>query len=200
MFADANIEASMLGKEGFAKVKSAKHEDNVSEAAEQTDTAKALSPAVIIDDTDYILTNLNISRELALIVGVAIPVVDSKCGKQPKSSYLFTYNLKGNLIKCAEVNVNMKDKENTILQTTRDGEYIIMTENCNTIKIMRTFDLTPLYAFNTSDGSANFQMEKIRAINLVDLKYILVGLENGKFLIYNIDFNRWNHEFNNNRY
>src|SRR5699024_7540877 len=100
-------------------------------------------------------------------------------------------------IKCIEINVKLKERDSTILQTTRDGEYIILTENSNNIKILRTFDLTPLYAFNTADAPSDFQTEKIRSLNLVDLKYLLVGLENGKFLVYNIDFNRWNHEYNN---
>lgn len=195
----------MLGKEGFAKIKSPKSQENTVESCESTEKCQTHPLATISDDTDYIITNLTISREFALIIGIAIPESNKQIPKnrkaiQPNSSYLFTYNLKGSLIKCVEINVNMKDKESILVQTTRDGEYIILTENCNSIKILRTFDLTTLYAFNTADGSSNYQIEKIRSLNLVDLKYILVGLENGKFLVYNIDFNRWNHEYNNNRY
>ena len=29
----------------------------------------------------------------------------------------------------------------------------------------------------------------------MDYKYLLVGLDCGKLLIYNIDFNRWHHEY-----
>jgi len=197
----------MLGKEGYSKIKSAKpSEENMSESSEKSDQTPSNNESINFDENDYTITNLTISRELGFIIGIAFPEIDGKNrkkarrGSQPNTSYLFTYNLKGNLIKCSEINVSLKDRESTIVQTSRDGEYIILTENCNTIKILRTFDLTPLYAFNTSDVPSNFQIDKIRSLNLVDLKFLLVGLENGKFLVYNIDFNRWNHEYNNSRY
>lgn len=199
---DANIEASMIGKEGLSVVKSTKSSDTSGEITEKEDqNSNANKIALNLDDNEYLITNLTISRELGFIIGIAIP--DTSGQKKPKrgnlsnSSYLFTYNLKGILIKCIEINGNIKDRESIILQTSRDGEYIILTENCNTIKILRAFDLTPLYAFTTSDATSNYQLDKIRSLNLVDLKYLLVGLENGKFLVYNTDFNRWNHEYNN---
>lgn len=193
----------MLGKEGYSKVKSLKSSEHSPEVVDKSDQTPPNSSGLNFDENDYIITNLTISRELGFIIGVAIVETESKGKKKWKktsessSSYLFTYNLKGNLIKCLEMNVNLKERESIILQTSRDGEYIILTENSNTIKILRSFDLTPLYAFNTCDAPADFQMDKIRSLNLVDLKYLLVGLENGKFLVYNIDFNRWNHEYNN---
>ena len=192
----------MIGKEGLSVVKSTKSSDTSGEITEKEDqNSNANKIALNLDDNEYLITNLTISRELGFIIGIAIP--DTSGQKKPKrgnlsnSSYLFTYNLKGILIKCIEINGNIKDRESIILQTSRDGEYIILTENCNTIKILRAFDLTPLYAFTTSDATSNYQLDKIRSLNLVDLKYLLVGLENGKFLVYNTDFNRWNHEYNN---
>lgn len=190
------------------------------------------------DDTEYTISSLTISRELGFIIGIAIPETDkgssTKGGKLKRSSssassnsssgngnnggcYLFTYNLKGNLIKCVEIAGGAggggKDHHGgVILQTSRDGEYILLTEGGTTIKILRAFDLTPLYSFNTADApsggggsstsaSAAAQslqpVDRIRSLQLVDLKYLLVGLENGRFLVYNIDFNRWNHEYSN---
>ncbi|OTF72927.1 hypothetical protein BLA29_010307 [Euroglyphus maynei] len=197
----------MLGRKGFAKLKSPQKNDksaNNSDENQQQQQQSLNKEHSIMDDNDYIVTNLNISREMGFIIGIAITDNNNNNGgKKNKSkrhtqhkSYLFSYNLNGVMIKYMEINVNAKDKENVILQTTRDGEYIIFTENGNTIKILRTFDLIPLYAFNM-DSSSNIQPEKIRSLSLVDFKYIIVGLENGKLLVYNIDFNRWNHEYNN---
>jgi len=72
-----------------------------------------------------------------------------------------------------------------------------MTENANVVKILRTFDLTPLYALNTTELATAFQGEqnRIKSMALADFKYLLVGLENGKLIIYNVDFNRWHHEY-----
>lgn len=192
----------MLGRKGYAKLKSPQKNDKLVNSLDenQHQQQQQLDKEHLLDKNDYIVTNLNISREMGFIIGIAITdngrKSKSKQQSQQQKSYLFSYNLKGVLIKCMEINVNVKDKDNAILQTTRDGEYIIFTENGNTIKILRTFDLIPLYAFNT-DSSSNIQPEKIRSLSLVDFKYILVGMENGKLLVYNIDFNRWNHEYNN---
>lgn len=192
----------MLGRKGYAKLKSPQKNDKLVNSLDenQHQQQQQLIKEHLLDKNDYIVTNLNISREMGFIIGIAITdngrKSKSKQQSQQQKSYLFSYNLKGVLIKCMEINVNVKDKDNAILQTTRDGEYIIFTENGNTIKILRTFDLIPLYAFNT-DSSSNIQPEKIRSLSLVDFKYILVGMENGKLLVYNIDFNRWNHEYNN---
>lgn len=196
-----------MGKEGYANLKTSQVNENCSSIIrdnEVNEKSKIKRTIVTLDDNDYILTNLNISRELGFIVGLALNDNSKNIKlKRPvqNNSYLFAYNLKGNLIKYIDINVNLKEKDNIMLQTTRDGEYIILTENSNTIKLLRTFDLTPLYAFNTSEPSAgNLQPEKIRSLSLVDFKYFLVGLENGKLLVYNIDFNRWNHESFTNRF
>ncbi|KAF7488154.1 Neurobeachin [Sarcoptes scabiei] len=203
--ADANIEASMLGKKGYAALKSPQSNESRSQQDESMIKTSILIKNLGLDQNDYHLTNLNISRELGFIVGIAMmteknqTVLKSRQSGQKfdKKSHLFTYNLKGNLINSIEIACNFKEKENVVMFTTLDGEYIIMTENGSTIKILRTFDLTPLYAFNTNDstGSTLQSSEKIRSLSLVDYKYLLVGLENGKLLIFNIDFNRWNNDF-----
>jgi len=149
-------------------------------------------------------------------VGIAIPQTsdtdyDSKPGsaqkhlksskpeRQQQNALLFSYNLRSKLIKCIQIgNISFsKDRDSTLLLTTRDGEYIVMTENGSAVKIMRTFDLTPLYALNTSELSTAFagEQNRIKSMTLTDFKYLLIGLENGKLIIYNIDFNRWHHEY-----
>lgn len=195
----------MLGKKGYAALKSPQSNESRSQQDESMIKTSILIKNLGLDQNDYHLTNLNISRELGFIVGIAMmteknqTVLKSRQSGQKfdKKSHLFTYNLKGNLINSIEIACNFKEKENVVMFTTLDGEYIIMTENGSTIKILRTFDLTPLYAFNTNDstGSTLQSSEKIRSLSLVDYKYLLVGLENGKLLIFNIDFNRWNNDF-----
>ncbi|RWS10905.1 hypothetical protein B4U79_03397 [Dinothrombium tinctorium] len=129
------------------------------------------------DDADYIITNIVLSRELAFIVGVA------KSQTANHASFLFSYNLRGQLIQKVEMKENSVSAENQLLIVTRDGEYLILNETNNVIKIVKSFDLSPLYVLNTKDS--------IRALSLIDYKYLLVGTENGKLIVYNIDFNRW---------
>ncbi|RWS19085.1 neurobeachin-like protein, partial [Leptotrombidium deliense] len=70
-----------------------------------------------------------------------------------------------------------------LLITTRDGEYLIINESLLNGKILRTFDLSPLYILNLSDS--------LRSMQLIDYKYLLFGCDNGKLSVYQIDFNRW---------
>lgn len=162
-----------------------------------------------MDPEDYYITNLVLSRELAFIVGIAIPKKSlNKLKKQNSSTLLFTYNLRGRLMKCVSFSTN--SSFSPLLTTTRDGEYLIIVENHHTIKIIQSFDLTPLYALSISDLnlSSNIQSSEdaivnngkimnmnsskaIRSILLLDYKYLLVGLDSGKLIIYQIDFNQW---------
>lgn len=163
-----------------------------------------------IDPEDYLITNLVLSRELAFIVGIGIPKKSlNKLKKQNSSTLLFTYNLRGQLMKCVSFSTN--SSFSPLLTTTRDGEYLIIVENHHTVKIIQTFDLTPLYALSISDlnlasniqnnDEANASSGKmvnsskaIRSVLLLDYKYLLVGLDSGKMVVYCIDFNKW-HEF-----
>jgi rugose, isoform F len=142
-----------------------------------------------------------------LIVGTAFTC--DKSGDKRSSStkpqcILFTYNLRGELHKCITFS---PPKEATLLlmTITLDGEYIILNESQHVIKIIRTFDMTPLCALNTSDVMPNFLGNQeidssqvsncIKSLLLVDYKYLLVGTDNGRLIIYRLDFNRWHHEY-----
>lgn len=209
----------MLGKDGSKTIRRQSSLDNRSDAKGETmsQTSNEMNSdyCSAFDETDYLINNLVMCRELGFIVGIAIPqtsedeesksgsaqkhLKSSKTDRQNRNALLFSYNLRGKLIKCIQIgNISFtKDRDSTLLLTTRDGEYIIMTENGTAVKILRTFDLTPLYALNTTELATGFagEQNKIKAMTLTDFKYLLVGLENGKLIIYNIDFNRWHHEY-----
>ena len=190
----------MMGKEGYAKMRpNSDCNSDETKSEDSQDSHGSANASNLLDSGDYNITNLAISRDLALIVGIAV-LSEERKNRRPNSkrspeatgnSYLFSYNLKGALIKCVEL-TGSKNREGTLLQTSSDGEYIILSECGSNIKILRSFDLSTLYALNTEPVGI-----KIRSFALVEMKYLLVGLDNGKFLLYNVDFNRWNHEYNN---
>lgn len=211
----------MLGQKG---AKELKRSTSKTKSETKADALSVTSGDVGIeaynDEQDYLITNLVMSRELAFIIGIAHPIDsssdegDSKPSSAKKlsrtnsrieksehsqSSLLFSYNLRGCLMKCISFGAGnfSRPRDTSLLTATRDGEYIIMTENANVIKILRTFDLTPLYALNTSELATQFQGEqnRIKSLTLADFKFLLVGLENGKLIVYNVDFNRWHHEY-----
>lgn len=207
---EASIEASLIGpssgNKNLAKKIYSDNKNNTNAMTEIEQVQKILSTSKI-DPEDYYITNLVLSRELAFIVGVAIPKKSlNKLKKQSSSTLLFTYNLRGQLMKCVSFSTN--SSFNPLLTTTRDGEYLIIVENHHTIKIIQSFDLTPLYALSISDLnlasnlqtndesiSSNGKMvnssKAIRSILLLDYKYLLVGLDCGKLIIYQLDFNRF---------
>jgi hypothetical protein len=208
----------MLGKDGSKNLKKQMSETKGDSKCETTSLASgdvSTDYCSALDEYDYLINNLVLCRELGFIVGIAIPHSsdndsDSKPGSAQKRSsksdrqlnqnaLLFSYNLRGKLMKCVQIGSlsYSKDRDSTLLLTTRDGEYVIMTENANVVKILRTFDLSPLYALNTTELATAFQGEqnRIKSLALADFKYLLVGLENGKLIIYNVDFNRWHHEY-----
>ena len=209
----------MLGKDGSKVVRKQSPDsrnDAKGETSSMTSNEVNSDYCSAFDDTDYLINNLVMCRELGFIVGIAIPQTSEdeksmsglaekhlKTSKsetqQNRNALLFSYNLRGKLIKCIQIgNISFsKDRDSTLMLTTRDGEYIVMTEGGTAVKILRTFDLTPLYALNTTELSTAFVGEhnRIKAMTLADFKYLLVGLENGKLIVYNIDFNRWHHEY-----
>ena len=211
----------MLGKNGSKSIKNQQNQDTKSELKHETASLTSSDYAIdycsAFDEQNYLITNLVMCRELGFISGIAVPIAhdpddepmtatgrklskQSKPEKQPnQNSLLFSYNLRGRLMKCVHFGSNdyPKDKDTSLLLTTRDGEYLILAESSHLIKIMRTFDLTPLYALNTNELATAFQGEqnKVKSMALADSKYLLVGLENGKLIIYNVDFNRWHHEY-----
>ncbi|KAG9510508.1 Neurobeachin, partial [Fragariocoptes setiger] len=113
----------------------------------------------------------------------------------PSLPLLLTYNIRGVLMRYTNfglpVSTNRMQEHCLLLQTTRDGEHIILTDTPNTLVIMRTFDLTPVYKLNTMEipNTLPTDQNRIRSLVLVDHKYVLAGLENGKLIVYAVDFN-----------
>ena len=208
---EASIEASLVGNNAGTKNLAQKiYSGNKSGKGENEAANQKLLSASKLDPEDYYITNLVLSRELAFIVGIAIPKKSSnKLKKQSSSTLLFTYNLRSQLMKCVSFATN--SLFSPLLTTTRDGEYLIIFENHHTIKIIQSFDLTPLYALSISDLASNLQnsndlnpnskivnvnsSKAIRSILLLDYKYLLVGLDSGKLIVYQIDFTKWQQEF-----
>lgn len=156
--------------------------------------------------SDYYITSLQVARELSSIVCVALPPPALKRKARPSESdgqqdssvtnppaLLLTFNLKGSLIDSTPIGhsaTSPKLGDVCILQVSRDGEYLVLNDSPITIKIYQTFGLQPLYAFNTND-IPNLLAEdhnRIRSLVLLEQRYILVGLDNGKVILYNSDF------------
>lgn len=219
----ATLEASMTGDTNVPPRRSSRS----SETSDQKN--RSITPLVSTDskplaaddddEEDYLICNLLLARELCFIVGTAIPVEKKKCDSKKTSdstsessltsdscSRLFTYNLRGELHKCINF-PRPKDITSLLMTITRDGEYIILSESPYTIKILRTFDTTPLYCLNTNDiltntpntdvasRDATYGANAIKSMLLIDYKYLLVGTESGRLIIYKLDFNRWHHEY-----
>lgn len=150
---------------------------------------------------DYYITNLQFARELAFIVCAALPAPRrrSRRGTEYSShsansvALLCTFNLKGNLMECTTIGQSITSPrlgDVCMLQTTRDGEHLILNDSPTSIKIYRTFDLQPIYAYNTNDvpNALSEDQNRVRSLALLDHRYILVGLDNGKIIVYNADF------------
>lgn len=71
----------------------------------------------------------------------------------------------------------------------RDGQYLMVGGDNGVVEVWRSYDLTVLYSFPTCDSS-------VRSLALShDQKFLLAGLATGCLIVFNIDFNRWNPEF-----
>ena len=154
--------------------------------------------------SDYYVTNLQIARELAFIVCIALPPPRSR-SSSPKSksssvtggksspALLLAFNLKGSLMDSTPIGQSAngpKLGDVCALQVSRDGEHLVVNDSPISVKIYRTFGLQPIYAYNTNDISNTLSEDqnRIKSLALLDQKYILVGLENGKIIVYNSDF------------
>ncbi|CAG0920825.1 unnamed protein product, partial [Notodromas monacha] len=72
---------------------------------------------------------------------------------------------------------------------SRDGEYLLTGGEAGVAQVWRTFTLAPLYAYPTCDSP-------IRSLALShDQRFLLTGLNAGSIVLFNIDFNRWHHEY-----
>jgi len=100
------------------------------------------------------------------------------------SHHLALYTINGKLLRC-EIH---SDSINCLL-LSRDGEYVVTAGEKGIIEVWRTFTLTLLYAFPGCESS-------VRSLALShDQKFLMAGLATGSVVVFNIDFNRWHHEF-----
>ncbi|KAK3099516.1 hypothetical protein FSP39_005633 [Pinctada imbricata] len=72
---------------------------------------------------------------------------------------------------------------------SRDGQYMMMGGSSGVVEVWRSHDLTLLYTYPPCDSS-------ICSLALThDHKFLLAGLATGCLLVFNIDFNKWHHEY-----
>ncbi|XP_048243612.1 neurobeachin-like isoform X2 [Haliotis rufescens] len=72
---------------------------------------------------------------------------------------------------------------------SRDGQYLMMGGDEGMVEVWRSHDFTLLYTYPTCDSS-------IRSLSLThDHKFLIAGLATGCLLVFNIDFNKWHHEY-----
>lgn len=204
------LEASMLGdaKPGPKKVQPASNSSTAAIVPNDCYLCEKYSHMKDFSQGDYYITNLQLARELAFIVCIALPPprrkkatrVDSKSDSRPDfdnkaepSALLLTFNLKGDVMECTTIGHSINGPrlgDSCVLQATRDGEHLVLNDSPTSLKIYRTFDLQPTYAYNTNDiqSTPSDEQNRVRSLSLVDHRYIIVGLENGKIVIYNADF------------
>ncbi|XP_052793628.1 neurobeachin-like isoform X3 [Mya arenaria] len=94
------------------------------------------------------------------------------------------FNVNGRLQK------HIKHKDNVQAMTlSRDGQYLMMGGDSGIVEVWRSHDLTLLYTYPACDSS-------ICSLALShDHKFLLAGLATGCLLVFNIDFNKWHHEY-----
>ncbi|XP_059162921.1 neurobeachin-like isoform X4 [Physella acuta] len=72
---------------------------------------------------------------------------------------------------------------------SRDGQYMILGGNGGVVEVWRAHDFSHLYAYPVCDSA-------IRSLALThDHRFLIAGLATGCLLVFNIDFNKWHHEF-----
>jgi hypothetical protein len=72
---------------------------------------------------------------------------------------------------------------------SRDGQYLLMGGDIGVVEVWRTHDLKLLYSYPACDSS-------VRSLALsFDQRYLMAGLATGCLIVFNIDFNKWHHEF-----
>lgn len=200
------LEASMLGEDTRTTTKVLSEKSGTSSRSQSPNSMmkdEKISQLRGLCCSDYYITNLQLARELGFIVCVALPPPRRKSktaggqnevyGVKSSPALLLTFNLKGSLMDSTPIGHSVSSPrlgDVCILQTSRDGEHLILNDSPITIKIYRTFGLQPLYAFNTNDipNALSEDQNRIRSLVLLDQRYILVGLDNGKVIVYNCDF------------
>uniref|UniRef100_A0A1I8FTS6 CNH domain-containing protein n=1 Tax=Macrostomum lignano TaxID=282301 RepID=A0A1I8FTS6_9PLAT len=90
--------------------------------------------------------------------------------------------------RCLMRHVNAHDRLEAMI-LSRCGQYVITAGDSGTAEVRRTHDLAAIYAFPVCDSP-------IRSLALThDQKFLLAGMSTGCLIVFNIDFNRWHHEF-----
>ncbi|XP_048774132.2 neurobeachin-like isoform X3 [Ostrea edulis] len=98
--------------------------------------------------------------------------------------HICNFSINGRLLQ----NVNHRDVIHTMI-LSRDGQYMMLGGNSGIVEVWRSHDLTLLYTYPPCDSS-------IRSLALThDHKFLLAGLGTGCLLVFNIDFNKWHHEY-----
>lgn len=98
--------------------------------------------------------------------------------------HICNFSINGRLLQ----NVNHRDAVHTMI-LSRDGQYMMLGGSSGIVEVWRSHDLTLLYTYPPCDSS-------IRSLALThDHKFLLAGLGTGCLLVFNIDFNKWHHEF-----
>lgn len=153
---------------------------------------------------DYYITNLEILRELAFIACVALPppkpsryhqnhdLSREKDTGSPPCALLLTFNLKGSLMECTTIGQPINGPrlgDVCLMRATPDGEHLVLNDSPTSLKVYRSFDLQPIYAYNTNDiqNAPSEEQNRVRSLSLVNQRFILVGLDNGKIAVYNAD-------------
>ncbi|KAK2185649.1 hypothetical protein NP493_229g03011 [Ridgeia piscesae] len=97
---------------------------------------------------------------------------------------LCLFSINGRLLRHMTHNDNVQ-----CMITSRDGQYFIMGGDNGIVEVWRTYDLNVLYTYPTCDSS-------IRSLALShDQRYLMAGLATGCLIVFNIDFNKWHHEY-----
>lgn len=197
------LEASMLGEQSVGAFK------NETANARSSGTSRSPSLSSFAESkfshlkdlccSDYYITNLQLARELGFLVCVALPPTKRRTKNNERIStkasvaLLMTFNLKGCLMDCTTVGQPVNGPrlgDVCVMQVTKDGEHLILNDSPTTLKIYKTFDLQPVYAYNTNDihNALTDEQNRVKSLALLDQKYILVGLDNGKIIVYNANF------------
>uniref|UniRef100_UPI003590263B lipopolysaccharide-responsive and beige-like anchor protein isoform X2 n=1 Tax=Myxine glutinosa TaxID=7769 RepID=UPI003590263B len=98
------------------------------------------------------------------------------------------------LICCYSINGELLCQTNTehstkTLAVNHDGEYLLTGSDGGEVAVWRTWHLTLLHTFPMCDSA-------VRALALTqDQKVIIAGMATGSIVLFNINFNRWHHDY-----
>uniref|UniRef100_A0A5S6QKC9 Putative neurobeachin homolog n=1 Tax=Trichuris muris TaxID=70415 RepID=A0A5S6QKC9_TRIMR len=97
---------------------------------------------------------------------------------------LCLFTTSGRLIKHIATDSNI-----TCMCLSRDGEYFVMGTQEGRVSVYSVLELTCLHQYCACDSA-------VKSIALVhNHRFILAGLATGAIVVYNVDFNRWHHEY-----